>query len=869
MFSKLVRLNHKIVTSKPKTVLTITLVLIIIAGILASGLSLELSWTSLAPKTHPSVAEYQQIMDDFPTLSNVMVIIEAEDYDTLETIALEVDRRMNQEVDYVESVTVGIDQDFAIDYALNMLDQVEAGAIGYTMMDPNFDSFVSTLPIMIEASTDMLENEQTTAEERLIILNQLRELNDLLEAATDGLNGNLSDQDVEEALKGMISGPTLMTSDNGQMTMIMVQPSFDMMDMEALLPGVEAMENIIFDLREEYPEAEIGITGMHVVARDETASIMSDSQLTTLIAIALILLILYIAFRALMAPLFMFVPLLVGVIWDIGLIRLAVGRLNMLTAFSAAMIIGLGIDYAIHLYSAYTEQRASGLSKEESLSIAMTGTGPSIVVGGLTTAAAFLALNTSQLEMLGELGTVMGIGIACTLIAVFWVLPALIMVKKEKEGSIKKIKGHYPIIGKVATGVRRNRIIVAILLIIGTIFMASQASKIEFDMNLLNLEPVGLESIALMERMVDDYDLSTDSLSLEVTSLEEVYRLEKAFKQVDGVGEVSSIAMVLPDSISQKRLKDNKEILGEMLSKSGPVRTMDITMTQFGLDALKGVLDGSDLDEDVLFKDEVDQLYANLDDLETALESANDTSLEALSKSFYDNYKGLGQQMSEGQLLTVDKLPDAYKNQFVNGDQTKYLMNVYPDFEIWSNLKSDKGRKFIDDLSEIDDSITGTPLFMKVIYEVASSDTSKTLIILGIVLFSIVMVHFRSVKLTLLAFLPLIGTLTFTVGTMVLLGVDFNMINFLGVLLIIGIGIDDGVHILHHYQDSTDSIHHVFSSVGRAILLTTLTTMCGFGSLIFSSYRGVASLGLVLFIGVIYAFIMTVLILPIFMKLER
>ncbi len=61
----------------------------------------------------------------------------------------------------------------------------------------------------------------------------------------------------------------------------------------------------------------------------------------------------------------------------------------------------------------------------------------------------------------------------------------------------------------------------------------------------------------------------------------------------------------------------------------------------------------------------------------------------------------------------------------------------------------------------------------------------------------------------------------------------------------------------------------LFSSIGRAILITTLTTVSGFGSLAFSSYRGMASLGIVLAIGVAYAFIMTVLVLPILLKEEN
>jgi predicted RND superfamily exporter protein len=104
---------------------------------------------------------------------------------------------------------------------------------------------------------------------------------------------------------------------------------------------------------------------------------------------------------------------------------------------------------------------------------------------------------------------------------------------------------------------------------------------------------------------------------------------------------------------------------------------------------------------------------------------------------------------------------------------------------------------------------------------------------------------------------------------MTLIDLDFNMINFLGILLIIGIGIDDGVHILHHYKRGERNVSKLYASVGRAILLTTLTTVLAFGSLTFSSYRGMASLGAILAIGVSYAFLMTVLVLPIFLEKEK
>ena len=89
----------------------------------------------------------------------------------------------------------------------------------------------------------------------------------------------------------------------------------------------------------------------------------------------------------------------------------------------------------------------------------------------------------------------------------------------------------------------------------------------------------------------------------------------------------------------------------------------------------------------------------------------------------------------------------------------------------------------------------------------------------------------------------------------------FNMMNIMAVPLIIGIGIDDGVHILHRWKIEKN-LDTVYRSTGKAILLTSLTTMLGFGSLWFATYRGLGSMGLALFIGVGTCFFATLFMLP-------
>jgi predicted RND superfamily exporter protein len=114
-----------------------------------------------------------------------------------------------------------------------------------------------------------------------------------------------------------------------------------------------------------------------------------------------------------------------------------------------------------------------------------------------------------------------------------------------------------------------------------------------------------------------------------------------------------------------------------------------------------------------------------------------------------------------------------------------------------------------------------------------------------------------------LAALPLFVGATWMVGLQALFGWKFDMMNFMAVPLIIGIGIDDGVHILHRYEiEGKASLPLVLRTTGRAVLLTTLTTMIAFGSWALATHKGTASMGRTLFLGVGTCFFSSILLLP-------
>ncbi|MBI9015273.1 MAG: MMPL family transporter [Clostridiales bacterium] len=810
------KVNIKYVTSRPKLVLLIAFILTLLAGVFASGLSIELNWVALAPKGNEAVKEYGEILEDFPSLSNIMVIVESDNPREMSLAIKEVEDQINTLEDYVTSITVGLNRDFILKYGM-LLDENSKDLI-YMFKDPNLESFLTALPYLLEE--DIPKNQKAFL---------LRTFDDLL---IESQQETLDEEKIKSLFIDLFSGETLLTSKDGTMAMLTIQPSFEMMDIAKLEPGIKAIEDVIEEVSKNHPEVAIGATGMHVVARDETISIQSDSSLTTVLAIVLIFTLLYFAFRAVVAPVLAFIPLFVGIIWGVGLTTLVIGRLNMLTAFAAAMLLGLGVDYAIHLYSSYIERRASGFDKVNAIHHAISITGPGIITGAMTTAVAFFALNISQLEMLRELGTVMGLGIISTLLAVFWILPSMIMLRKEKPHKQKKLSGNYAWVGKISTAVNQHKTVVVIILIISTGFMAYQATSIEFDMNLMNLEPEGLKSIELMDHLVDTYDMSTDSFSISVDSIEDVYAYHSAFEAVDGIKEVASIASFIPKLESQEQMIEVLKELNQI--PVAPYRTVDVKF---------------------------------VDEMMTPFEmKIPEAKIEDINKIYYETMLELSDEMLTYETLEPNDLPEAYKSQFVSKEGDQFLITIYPEFNIWENLDTDKGDQFFKDIEAVNKQITGTPIFMKVIFESAGSELMLIGGVLLVILLSILLLHFKSIPYALAALLPLLLTLIFMMGTMSLLDLKFNMLNFLSILLIIGIGIDNGVHILHHYKIGEQKINYLFASVGKAILLTTLTTVCGFGSLIFSSYRGIASLGSALSIGVISAFIMTIVVLPLLLK---
>ena len=224
--------------------------------------------------------------------------------------------------------------------------------------------------------------------------------------------------------------------------------------------------------------------------------------------------------------------------------------------------------------------------------------------------------------------------------------------------------------------------------------------------------------------------------------------------------------------------------------------------------------------------------------------------------------------MTETSELTVAGLSEEIKNRFASEDESKFLITMYPKRGIWEDILFLE--RFTLRLQEFDERVTGMPLIFYILIDIIARDGRIAAALTLIAVLLMLYLNFRSFKSVFMAIIPLTIGVVWMVGLMQLFGLQLTILNIMSVPLILGIGIDDGVHILHRYHVEGDGrIKTVFTSTGKAIFLTSLTTMLAFGSLVFATYRGLGSLGIALFIGVGTCFLASITILPAIMGLSE
>ena len=293
----------------------------------------------------------------------------------------------------------------------------------------------------------------------------------------------------------------------------------------------------------------------------------ADVATASKIALTGVALLFIIAYRGVVKPLLAVFCLLLALCWTIGFTTMTIGHLNILSIVFTTILIGLGIDFGIHILERYKEERQNGHEILEALQKTVQGTGRGNFSGAITTAMAFGAMVLTDFIGIVELGWIAGWGILFCMVAMLLVLPALVTLEEKWR------KPHYALIRSAATKQRQwiDKLFDHYYLIIGLctllVLIASVSLKdLRFDYNLLNLQAKGTEAVQYEMKILESAGRSAWSAAMLADSLEEVRKKELQLKALPTVARFESISVVIPEH-QEEKLRAIRENLAPLLKE--------------------------------------------------------------------------------------------------------------------------------------------------------------------------------------------------------------------------------------------------------------------------------------------------------------
>jgi hopanoid biosynthesis associated RND transporter like protein HpnN len=622
--------------------------------------------------------------------------------------------------------------------------------------------------------------------------------------------------------------------------------------------AITALRELIADAAAQHPGVHIGLTGLPILENDE----MSSSQLSMtwggVVSFIGVIIVVVAGFGGVRHALMANLVLLIGASWAFGYATLVVGHLNLLSITFTATLIGVGIDYGTYYVSRYIQLRREGTECEAALRKTTRVAGPAIITGAMTTVVAFFATGAASFTGIAELGIIAGGGILLCALAQLFVLPALVRVVDESSLG-KRFPKPVPIHSAIALLMKAPRLIMAVGVAI-TLLAAIGLKNMWFDYNLLNLQPENLESVALEHKLLTECDQSMWYAISIADTREQLLTRKKQFERLASVERTDEIAHLLVGDDEPKR-----PIIVDI---GNQLKTLPERPPLIAIDKLEDLGLALAQAQDVVSRNPAGTECArHLEMLREAMRRF--TVAECFAKISQFQQQMAGELLSHMYTLRsisnpdppqLSDLPASLVNRYV-GHTGKHLLKIYGKGDIHN---MDALQRFVHDVRAVDPQATGNPLqtyecSLEMMRSYKNASILSLVIILGVLYFD-----FRNLKHCALAAFPQFMGIAVTFGLLGYLNVPLNPANLMAVPMILGIGVDYSVYVVHEYLEQKGRYR---MSPGTAIAVTvdSLTTLIGYGSLLIASHRGLQSLGKVLTLAVAFCTFMSIIVLPAFL----
>ncbi|MEO7795487.1 MAG: MMPL family transporter, partial [Thermoanaerobaculia bacterium] len=593
------------------------------------------------------------------------------------------------------------------------------------------------------------------------------------------------------------------------------------------------------------PVPEVFFGGRYMIVLDDTGLIRRDVVVNALSSIFGVLILFYIAYRRTSLLLLVFWPLACGLAITFGFAALAVGVLSSATAGVAALLVGLGDDFVIVLYGRYVEERQRGASVLESMRSMGGSTARGVVLGAITTAATFYAFLITDFTGLYQMGLIVGTGVLFCLLAVLFLVPAMIgwseahHSKRESEPRLHIFAFGIEHLSRLATRMPRATLVAAAVV---TILAAAVAPRLQFDDNVEALRPPGNRGVVAQTEINAHFGSGFESMSLVLK------------------------APTLPEVLA---LADKAAIAGRRLVADGRLG---------GVDAVTSLLPPPAIQQEALDWLAVER-SGRLDMTRIRAEFAEALASEGLRiEPFSAGLELLAKTLAPDGILTREGVLAVPQGRTLLDRYLKETPQGWTSVVKLYNLPGRPKREIPDAALDLEASLgpqatlTGMNVLSRSLRGEIRGDALASGIIGLVLTLLLLWIDFRDVHTAFIALVPLLVGIVWMVALMVAFGLHLNFMNIFVITMIIGIGVDYGIHVIHRYREEEatpggDPAAAV-EETSRGIFLAALTTIVGFGSLATSHYPGLISMGLVSTLGTLTTALVAIAVIPAYLTIR-
>ena len=717
---------------------------------------------------------------------------------------------------------------------------------------------------------------------------QAMDLEPLLRRVNAGLEALSQNKPYSLSWQELMQGKDATLNDRRQL--ILAQPK---LDNARLLPAEPAMNAIrelalsLSSLNENNPQSSIPhsafriphsglrvrVTGDVALSHDEMVSVFRGTWIAGLVSTIMVLVTLLIGLRSWRLTAFTLLVLIAGLALTGGFAALAIGHLNLISIAFAVLYIGLGVNYPIYLGISYRDALLRGRTPEEALRDCLQEAGLSLVMCALATAIAFYAFIPTSYAGVSELGLIAGTGMLISLLMSLTLLPALMHLWPLRRLKPRPAGGEGWFIHTMFHLTPRRRR--ALRLATTALAIASLAllTRVRFDDNPLNLRDPASESITTLDELIADATISPWSTIVLARGDAAARDLTARLGQLPAAGQVISVNEFIPQEQEKKlaviedlkmvlgpetfsppsaplpspaaqtaALAELSEKLGRHLKTAAPATTATATLARLdqNLRALLATLSAAP----------APQRQALLERLQTSLMGWLPATLESLRTV-------LGAAPAK-----LTDLPPALRDRWLSPGGV-YRIEAFPK----PGVDSDGIRRFVAQVRGVAPDATGDAVNILESGDAVVRSFQQAFAGAALAIALVMFFFMRRLKDVVLVLFPLLLAGMLTGAATVLLHISFNFASVIALPLLLGTSIENGIQMVQRmHRGAPPAGQAPGSAAARGILYCALTTIFSFGNLGFTAHRGLASMGQLLTIGMIFALLTNLFLLPAFLK---